>query len=119
MEDHRTLSDRDLQKSALNKRIEDIGWGLLAIAIGGILLVPDKLVPPGAWPIGFGLIILGLNGVRYLNRIKISSFNLALGVFALAAGLGDFFSVKLPLIAIFLILIGISIILKPLVEKVS
>jgi hypothetical protein len=119
VKDSQTLSDRELQKSTLNQRIEDIGWGLLAISIGGILLVPDKLIPPGTWPIGFGLIILGLNGVRYFNGIKINSFNFALGAFALAAGLGDLFSIKLPLFAIFLIFIGISIILKPLTEKAS
>jgi hypothetical protein len=119
MEDHRTLSDRDLQKSRLNKRIDDIGWGLVLISIGGILLVPNRLIPQGAWSICVGLIMLGLNWVRYLNGIKMSSFTFFLGCFALAAGLGDFFSVKLPLFAILLIFIGVSIILKPLVEKVT
>lgn len=119
MQDHQTFSHQDTQKSTLNKRLEDIGWALFLIAIGCLLLVPAELVPQGTWLIVTGLIMLGINGVRYLNGIKMSSFSIVLGIFALAAGLGDLLGVKLPLFAIFLILMGVSIILKPLIEKKS
>jgi hypothetical protein len=45
MKDNQTLSDRDSQKSTLDKYLEDIGWGLFLIATGCILLVPAQLVP--------------------------------------------------------------------------
>jgi len=116
-QDDQATSNQDTQKSALNKRLEAIGWGLFLIMIGGIWLVPGEQVPQGAWLIGTGLIMLGLNGVRYLNGIKMNGFTIVLGILALAAGLGGLFGVKLPLFAILLILIGAGIILKPLIEK--
>ncbi len=117
MQDHQISSHQSSPKSALNKRLEDIGWGLFLIMMGGLLLVPNHLLPQGTWLIGIGLIMLGINGVRYLNHIKVSSFSLVFGVFALAAGLGDLFSLKLPLFAIFLVFIGVSLTLKALIEK--
>jgi hypothetical protein len=77
------------------------------------------LVPQGTWLIGTGLIMLGLNGVRYFNGIKMHGFTLVLGLLTLLAGLGDLFHLKLPLFAIFVIFIGVSIILKPLLAKSS
>lgn len=118
-QDNRARSNDDTQKTALNKRLEDIAWGLFLIMIGCIWLVPDEQIPPGTWLIGAGLIMLGLNGARYLNGIKASSFTMVLGVVAAAAGLASLAGAKLPLLAVFLILIGVSVILKPLFEKRS
>jgi hypothetical protein len=117
MQDNQILSHQDPQKRALNKRLEEIGWGLFLIIIGGIWLLPDEQVPPGVWLIGAGLIMLGINGARYLNGIKMSGFTIILGALALIAGLGGLVGVKLPFFAILFILIGASIILKPLIEK--
>ena len=54
------------QKLALNARLEAIGWALFLIWIGGLWLMPDERLPEETWLIGAGLIMLGLNGVRYL-----------------------------------------------------
>ena len=117
MQHNQTPSHEDPQKNALNKRLDDIGWALVLIMIGSIWLMPGEKVPPGTWLIGAGLIMLGINGARYLNRIKMSSFTTVLGALALVAGLGGPFGVKLPFFAILFILIGAGIILKPLIEK--
>ena len=101
------------QKSVLNMRLWFISWALFLIWIGGLWLVPNERLPEGTWLIGAGLIMLGLNGVRYLNGIKISSFTVALGNLALVSGMGRFFGVNLPFFALLLIIIGASIILKP------
>ena len=106
-----------VDKLALNKRIEAVGWGLFLIMIGGIALIPDNQVPNGLWLIGAGLIMIGVNVVRYLNQIKMSSFSLVLGIVALIAGLSDFAGVDLPMGPILLILIGASILFRMLVEK--
>ncbi len=115
-QDDQATSNQDTQKSALNKRLEAIGWGLFLIMIGGIWLAPGEWVPQGTWLIGAGLIMLGINGVRYLKGIKTSGLTVVLGILALFAGLGSLFGVK-PLVAILLILIGAGIILKPLILK--
>ena len=106
-----------MDKYALNKRIEAVGWGLFLIMIGGIALIPDNQVPNGLWLIGVGLIMIGVNGVRYLNQIKMSSFSLVLGIVALIAGLSDFVGIDLPMFPILLILVGASILFRMLVEK--
>jgi hypothetical protein len=99
----------------LNKRLEEIGWALFLIMIGGLWLLPAAQVPEGAWLIGAGLIMLGVNGVRYVNGIKVNNFTVVLGVLALGGGVGSAFVVSVPLFPLLLILIGASIILKPLI----
>ena len=105
--------DENTRKVALNKRLEDFGWGVLLITIGTIWLLPEKQVPQGSWLIAAGLITLGLNAIRYFNGIKMVGFSLVVGGLALFAGLGAFFSLKLPLLAIALIVIGACSLLKP------
>ncbi len=107
----------DSEKAALNKRLEQIGWGLFLIMIGGIALVPNKQVPEGTWLIGAGLIMLGLNVARYFNHLPLSSFTLVVGILAIVVGASDFFGADLPFFPILLIVIGASILLKPLFER--
>ena len=111
--------DENSRKAALNRRLEGIGWGVLLISIGTIWLLPEKQVPQGSWLIAAGLILLGLNAIRYLNAIRVSGFSLVVGILAMLAGLGEFFGLKLPLFAIALIAVGACILLKPLLEKDS
>jgi len=67
--------------------------------------------------VGAGLILLGINAVRSLKSIKMSGFAIVLGVLALVAGLGHLAGVKVPVFAILFIIIGASIILRPLFAK--
>jgi len=108
---------QETDKQALNKRLETIGWALFLIMIGGSGLVPKEQVPEGVWSIGVGLIMLGLNAARYYYKIKMSTFTIVLGSLALLTGVGELLGLDLPTFAILLILIGASIILKPLFEK--
>ncbi len=109
--------DEYTRKATLNSRLEDFGWGVLLITIGAIWLLPEKQVPLGSWLVAAGLIMLGLNVIRYLNRIKMSGFSLVVGILAVFDGLSEFFGLKLPLLAIALIVIGACILIKPLLEK--
>jgi hypothetical protein len=70
---------KDPKKRALSDRLTAIGWALFLIMIGGLLLVPQGRVPETAWLIGVGLIMLGINGLRRLNGIKVDSCGLGLG----------------------------------------
>jgi hypothetical protein len=98
--------EQDVKKSALDRRLDSIGWGLFLVMIGGLWLAPEGRIPEGTWLIGTGLIILGTSLVRYFNDIKVSGFWVFLGVLALASGVGDVFGVNLPVFALLLILIG-------------
>ena len=43
-------------------RIDAIGWGLLFLMTGVLVLVPG--VPDGTWLVGLGLLMLGVNATR-------------------------------------------------------
>jgi hypothetical protein len=101
-------------KINLNKRLEESGWGFFLLMTGTLMLLPSEFVPEGTWLIGAGLILLGLNGMRYLNDIKVSRFTITLGFAAIVFGLASLVGLKLPMLAIFLTLVGLSIILKSL-----
>ena len=62
-----------------DKRIEDIGWGLLLIITGAAFLMPGWGVPWATWLVGVGVVMLGLNAARYLNGIRVRRFTIILG----------------------------------------
>lgn len=116
-EEMKTESRGEPEKAALNKRLETIFWGLFLIMLGGWALIPDETIPKGAWSIGVGLLLLGLNWVRYMNRIRMSGFTTVLGILSLLGGLGDMLGWADLNGAILLIILGAYLILKPWVER--
>ena len=110
-----TATSREL-KAALNQRLEALGWGLFLITIGMLWLFPAGLVPNGTWLIAAGVILLGVNVVRYLNDIMLSGTGLFLGILALVFGIGEFAGVELPFVAILMIVFGLGIILRPWID---
>jgi len=105
------------EKAALNKKLETVAWGLFLIMLGGFAFVPKETVPKGAWSIGFGAIMLGLNLARYLNKVKMSGFTTVLGVIALVGGIVQLLGFHQLEDAILLIILGVYIIFKPLFDK--
>jgi hypothetical protein len=111
------LSVKDPERAALNKRLETVFWGLFLIMLGGWALIPDETVPKGAWSIGVGLIMLGLNAARYFNKIRMSGFTTVLGVLSLLGGMGEVLGLADLDGAFLLIILGAYLILKPWFEK--
>jgi uncharacterized membrane protein len=103
----------DEDKAALNKRLETIGWGCFLVMLGGFALVPHEIVPKGAWSIGVGVIMLGLNLARYLYKIKMSSFTTFLGVVSLISGVLQVLGVHSLEGPILLIILGAYLVVKP------
>ena len=101
------------EKVALNKRLENIGWGLFLIMWGGSELVPDQTIPEGWWSIGVGLIMLGLNVARYHYQIRMSGFTTILGLISVLGGVVQLFGVKNLEGAFLLIMLGAYLVLKP------
>lgn len=118
-QENQISTSEEAKKASLGGRLENFGWGVLLIAIGTIWLVPERLVPQGTLLIAIGIIMLGLNAVRYFSGITMKSFSLVVGIFALAAGVGEFLGLKISLFAIALIVLGVVLLLRPLVEKDS
>ena len=98
--------------AALNSRLEGIAWGLFLVMAGGFLLVPKSQLPEGIWPIGIGVIMLGLNAVRLALRIPISWVTIVLGTLAIIGGLSDYLGAEVDIGAIVLIILGAALVLK-------
>jgi uncharacterized membrane protein len=117
MEEMKVERTIDPEKAALNKRLETVFWGLFLIMLGGWALIPDETIPKGAWSIGVGLLLLSLNAVRYMNKIRMSGFTTILGILSLLGGLGDMLGWADLNGAMLLIILGAYLILKPWVER--
>lgn len=107
----------DSEKAALNKRLETIAWGCFLIMLGGFMFVPEEIVQGGWWSIGVGLIFLGLNGARYFNGLRMSGFTTFLGVISVIGGILDLIATQDFGGAIFLIVLGGYLVLKPWFDK--
>ena len=107
----------DPEKAAFNKRLETVFWGLFLIMLAGWWLIPDETAPKGLWSIGVGLLLLGLNAVRYFSKIKMSGFTTFLGILSLLGGIIELTGVANLNGALLLIVLGAYLILKPWFEK--
>jgi hypothetical protein len=112
-------TDLHIHDAQLDRRLSDIGWGLLFMLTGLIWMVPPEDVPEGTWLFGVAAILIGINVVRYLKHIGMSGFSLVLGFLALLGALGQMWRVDLPLLAICLLIIGASLIVKPLLTRTA
>ncbi|MBI3152794.1 MAG: hypothetical protein HYZ21_11715 [Chloroflexi bacterium] len=111
--------------SSMNCKFETITWGLLLIWWGltdsDFGLFPS--LPPGSGWIGIGLILLGLNAARTLNRIPANGFTTTLGVFALALGILKLTRstlglppIEISLFPILLVALGIFLLVRELLQ---
>ena len=107
----------DPQKAALNKNMETVAWGFFLIMIGGFFFVPDTIVKGGVWSLGVGAILLGLNAARYFNGIRMSGFTTFLGILSVVGGGLELGGMKGIDGAVFLIVLGSYLILKPFFDK--
>ena len=107
----------DTQKAALNKRLETIAWGAFLVMLGGFMFVPQEIISGGWWPIGVGLIMLGLNAARYLNGLRMSGFTTFLGIISVFGGMLDLVGMEGVNGAVLLIVLGGYLILKPYFDR--
>ncbi|NJC97439.1 MAG: hypothetical protein FIB03_14075 [Anaerolineae bacterium] len=112
------VTNIDPEKAALNKRLETMAWGAFLIMLGGFLFVSEEIIRGGWWSIGVGLILLGLNGARYTNGLRMSGFTTFLGVVSVFGGILDLVVTTQDFGgAILLIILGGYLILKPWFDK--
>jgi hypothetical protein len=102
---------------ALDARYETVAWGIILILIGCLSAVPGNQSAAGA--LGIGIVLMGLNLARYVSRIAVSAFSIALGTLALGLGavallrpvFGWGFHIDLPAFATLLIVIGLYLLI--------
>jgi hypothetical protein len=91
----------------VERRLDAIGWGLLFLLTGVLLLV---VVPEGTWLAGVGAILLGVSAAKALLGAKASWFIVLLGAVALVTGIGEMSGVDVPGLPVLLILCGVVLI---------
>lgn len=94
------------------KRLDEIGWGLFLLMTGVLWLLPSDAVPTGSWLIGTGVLLLGMNAVRYATGSGIGVFTVVLGLLALSGGIAERSGVTLPLLAIAIAVTGVALLVK-------
>jgi len=95
----------------LNHNLATLGWGALFIWWGVVVLIDPLTIGIGA--IGTGLILLGVNGARWLKGIPTKGSTTALGVIALTWGALDQARIALALpsgASFALLLVGVGVI---------
>ncbi|MET0396355.1 MAG: hypothetical protein ABW277_06000 [Longimicrobiaceae bacterium] len=106
-------SRRAMHDAELDRRLEDIGWGLFFVLIGGVWLLPQEWVPDGAPLVAVGVLLLALNAVRWVRHIPVHLLSTGLGVLALAGGVGEITDAELKVFPVFLVVVGAGIVFKP------
>jgi hypothetical protein len=117
METNQTVDVAHGRENVISKHLEEIAWGMLLILTGVIWIVPGIPVPFGTWLIGTGIILVGINAVRYSLDRRFETFSVVLGIVALAAGVGEFLAVDLPILGLCLVAFGAVLLLRPLRKK--
>ena len=112
-----TNTEQHIHDTQLDRRLNDLGWGLLLMLTGAIWLFPAAAVPPGTWLFGVAVILLGVNAARYVRHIPVSGFSAALGIAAFVAAVSQMWRTDPPLVAIFLLVIGATLAARPLFAR--
>ncbi len=85
------------------KRITTIGWGLFFIWLGFVLMINAG---SGLILLGVGLISLGMQVARKYQGFDTDGFWIVVGILFVIVGIWEMFDVKMPLMSVFLIVIG-------------
>lgn len=110
MEENNEIFEVKLKERRELEKLEKIGWGLFLVMLGAIWLFPDSIVPEGTFMFGVGVILLGLNLVKYSKGYRVNGFTVFLGIVALIAGLSSLLGRSVDIFPLILILWGVSII---------
>ena len=123
----RTLNDWDMfssphpstdpAKTTLDQRLDAMAWALFFIMLGILAWLAPEVAPKGLWLIGAGLILLGVNGVRYIKGLRLSTFTVILGVIATGVGVSTALGVSVPVLPLLLLTVGLGLLAGALFER--
>lgn len=102
----RVMDDRNRE---LEARLDTVGWGVLFVAVGAVLLLPG--LPAGAWLTATGVVMVGVSLVRMAVGLPVVWTTACVGVAALVGGTAEIAGLEsaggpLALVAIGITLIG-------------
>jgi hypothetical protein len=93
----------------LEARLDTVGWGVLFVVVGAVLLIPD--LPSGTWLAAVGAVMVGVSLVRFAVGLPLVWTTAVVGIAALVAGGAEMAGLKteagpLALVAVGVVLIG-------------
>ena len=101
------------QRDAI-KRITTIGWGMFFIWLGFVLMINAG---SGFILLGVGLISLGMQVARKYSGLDSDGFWVVVGALFVIVGIWEMFEIKMPIMSVFLIVIGGAFLVSALKGK--
>jgi hypothetical protein len=95
----------DDRKWDLEKRFDDIGWGLLFLAFAALALPNGTAEYASVAAVGAGMLVL--NAIRVVAGVPIRWFSAVLGATGLVAGLLALQGLKVDAFALFFVFLGL------------
>jgi hypothetical protein len=104
-------ADEKKEREKLSRKLDAIGWSLLFIWIGIIMITGFET---GVALLGIGLIVLGGQAGRKYCQLKVEKFWTILGLLFLGGGIWSIYDLNAPFAAVVLILAGVLILFTAL-----
>ena len=102
-----------------DRRLNHIGWGLLLMLTGSVWMMLPEAAPPGIWLFGVAIILVGVNAVRYAMHMDVSRFSVGFALGAFVAAISQIWRTDPPVVASFAIVIGASLMVKPVFSRTA
>ncbi len=114
-----TLDGHDMNRvQSLDSQLESVAWGALFVWWG--ITAAFSFLPDGTGLVGTGLILTGLNAVRWLNGIPTHGFSTLLGIVLIVWGELELeqsiLPFDVPVLAITLIVVGATVMARAVVR---
>lgn len=103
--------------ATLHERSDTIGWGLVFLLVGALVLPSGQL--EYGLVAGVGALMLGLNAALVAGRRTFDLFTTVLGATALVAGVGALAGLKIDAFALFFILLGSVMVSVPFIRSAA
>ena len=117
--DIETRVEQPAETSLWDPRLNRIGWGLLLLLTGSVWLLLPEAAPPGTWLFGIAPILVGVNAVRYAMHTDVGGLSVGFALCALVAAISQIWRTDQFVVAIFVIVIGASLMVKPLFSNTA
>ena len=109
-----TQEVHDIDRQALDRRLQSTGWSLFLIWSGFLWLLPTSSLPDGLWLLGTGMILMGINVARVMNDIEVNGFTVIVGLLVLSVGLSNLMGVGFIFFPALLIVAGVIVLMQAL-----
>ena len=114
-----TRVERSAETALWDRRLNHIGWGILLMFTGSVWLLLPEAAPPGTWLFAIAPVLVGVNAVRYAMHTAVGGLSVGFALCALVAAISQIWRTDQFLVAIFVIVIGASLMVKPLFSSTA